>query len=1226
MIANRYGHAMTGYKAIHGPFHRGVAWLLIGGLLFATTSPAFAARPGQVLPAGTVPIPRAVFFGQASIRAPSAITGGNLLTIDQLSQKAIIDWESFDIARGSEVKFNQPNASASALNRIHSLDPSIIQGKLTANGQIYLINQNGILFDRGSQVNVHTLLASTLNLDPELFKAGILSNAGSVPDFLPFASGASGSIEIGVHGDLHEVARIDTQAGGAVIVLAPAIVNDGIITSPDGQVILAAGNRAFLYANPNPNDFKMRGLLVQVEASGTPVNLTKALRKNLAGRVAGSLAAQSGDVFNLGEIHTDRGNTTLAGFAVNQAGLISARTAVNQNGSIWLTAAGGRVVTTADSRTVTPIMNDNTTALKEDQSFEDYRPIVKIEANRILHQGSIVSPAGRVSLSATGAGSRVLLDNGSTIDVSGSWADLQMSKNLLTFRVQSNDLRDAPLQKGGSLLGETVTVDARSNPALFDLALKKGAVPRTVAEKTATGGDITIVAGDVNTPGDIVMRENAILNVSGGGYRYAAGILNTTKLYSGGRSYDIGSAPADLSYRLLGESGVVTKRYEKWGVSVDFAGHASRGGAAFETAYVEGKPGGSVTIIADTMVLNGLLRAGSTAGRYQMSPTTKPSGGRMAVGDGAAWKNDLESRDLRITDIVVQSGVSALPENFGIDSVLSDEFSGRAFLSAGQLSGNGESSSEEYRQQGFSVIDLYANGRIEISDTADIEAAPGVAIGLNAMEIEIEGDIRVAGGTVNLDARPTAYKPGDLLPNRPAPEFQNIRLGATGRIDVSGQWLNDGIGPNGAPGAAAAWPSYLNGGTVNIETAQAFLDPGSVIDVSGGSRLSTSGRFSPGKGGKITIRTGGVGASLEGHALALGGDLRGYSAATGGTLDISAHSVRIANTGTGAAGELWLAPAFFQRGGFSQYTLTGTNHLEVGAGTIVQPLAQTLVLDKQRAAGVPSSNSMRDLAQVRTLDPGARSAASLTLNSAADLIIGTGSVIRTDPGASIVASTQGALRVNGTLEAPGGTIKLEVNGNVGQALIAPGLVLGSEARLLARGAYVPTPNPLGMRVGEILRGGSVSLVTVNAPLFTEAGSLIDVSGISQTKDIGGTNVRPRIEQVVVHGDAGSVLMRATEDAHIEGQLKGNAGPGAAGGSFALESVGNGNPEIFNNQRIVITRTPLAAPVASDTREAFLPLSVLKGGASTSCASRRITKFSFAAPVPPIRSICTQRAA
>ncbi len=158
-------NAVTGMP---GRFRQRAMTLAIGALMAGHTN-IFAAQPGAVLPAGTVPIPRAVFYGSRTVVNPVVSTPtGNLLVIDQKDQKAIIDWNSFNIARGSEVRFNQPGPSASALNRIYDADPSIIQGRLGTyspdsqgnyvlpGGQLYLINQNGILFDRGSQVNVHT--------------------------------------------------------------------------------------------------------------------------------------------------------------------------------------------------------------------------------------------------------------------------------------------------------------------------------------------------------------------------------------------------------------------------------------------------------------------------------------------------------------------------------------------------------------------------------------------------------------------------------------------------------------------------------------------------------------------------------------------------------------------------------------------------------------------------------------------------------------------------------------------------------------------------------------------------------------------------------------------------------------------------------------------------------------------------------------------------------------
>ena len=108
---------------------------------------------------------------------------GRVVTIEDdvanPSQRAIIDWKSFNISGDAEVKFIQPGTAASVLNRIYSADPTLIQGKLTANGQVMLINQNGILFDRGTQINVQSLVASSLNItnQPASTKPTTLSRA-----------------------------------------------------------------------------------------------------------------------------------------------------------------------------------------------------------------------------------------------------------------------------------------------------------------------------------------------------------------------------------------------------------------------------------------------------------------------------------------------------------------------------------------------------------------------------------------------------------------------------------------------------------------------------------------------------------------------------------------------------------------------------------------------------------------------------------------------------------------------------------------------------------------------------------------------------------------------------------------------------------------------------------------------------------------------------------------
>ena len=191
-----------------------------GGLPLKTLTVALAMAlgvnayaDGYALPVGGV-----VTQGGASINS-----GAGSMTINQSSQNVAINWQSFNIGQGQSVQFVQPNSSSVALNRVLGSDPSSILGSLSANGKVFLINPNGILFGMGAQVNVGGLVASTRDITDSDFMAGNYTFAGT------------GSGTIRNQGSIK-------ANGGFVALLGANVNNDGVIEANLGTVALAAGN------------------------------------------------------------------------------------------------------------------------------------------------------------------------------------------------------------------------------------------------------------------------------------------------------------------------------------------------------------------------------------------------------------------------------------------------------------------------------------------------------------------------------------------------------------------------------------------------------------------------------------------------------------------------------------------------------------------------------------------------------------------------------------------------------------------------------------------------------------------------------------------------------------------------------------------------------------------------------------------------------------------------
>lgn len=254
-----------------------------------------AATTAAQLPTGGV-----VRAGNATIA-----TNGSTLTVDQASNRAVIDWHSFNIGAKGTVDFVQPGAGAVTLNRVVGNEGSVIDGALNANGQVFLLNPNGVLFGRHAVVDTGGLLASTLDI----------ANAD-------FMAGKSTFSTTGRRGSIVNDGSLTATGGGYIALVGNRVSNDGVITARLGTVALAAGDAVTL-------NFSGTSLVDVTIDRPTYDALVENRRIIVADGGLVKLAASTAD--------------SLVNTVVNNTGVIQSETVASQGGRIFLLGEGGKV-------------------------------------------------------------------------------------------------------------------------------------------------------------------------------------------------------------------------------------------------------------------------------------------------------------------------------------------------------------------------------------------------------------------------------------------------------------------------------------------------------------------------------------------------------------------------------------------------------------------------------------------------------------------------------------------------------------------------------------------------------------------------------------------------------------------------------------------------------------------------------------------------------------------
>ncbi|QWC96421.1 filamentous hemagglutinin N-terminal domain-containing protein, partial [Polynucleobacter paneuropaeus] len=403
-----------------------------------TVPSAFAAPAANALPTNGQ-----VVAGQANISQT-----GNVMNINQSTQRAVINWDSFNVGKNATVNFNQPNSGASTLNRVNGASQSMINGAVNANGQVIFVNPNGVVFGKGAEVNTGGLVATTMNIKDSDYMSGKMS----------FSGGESGKVinkgTITAHG-----------INGYIALMAPEVKNQGVLIaniSNSNTIALVSGTKVTLSFDGS----QLTNITVDASAINSLITNKHAITTNggqiiIAANAASNLKASV--INNTGTISADTvstvgGKVFLTAGTVNQSGTVSANSAESDGGNV--TISGNQVNLNTASKT-------SATGATAGGQILLGKTAKNIAQSQVNANAVTVAEGAVVDASATQNG------NGGSIEV---WSTISTS---VAGMFKAN---------GGALGGNGGTIDTSSAGVV---TYGKGLVVDTTAPKGKTGNWLT---------------------------------------------------------------------------------------------------------------------------------------------------------------------------------------------------------------------------------------------------------------------------------------------------------------------------------------------------------------------------------------------------------------------------------------------------------------------------------------------------------------------------------------------------------------------------------------------------------------------------------------------------------------------------------------------------------------------------------------------------------------
>ena len=440
----------------------------------------------------TLPTGGKVVAGSASISSNSTSQSATM-NVNQTSQKAIINWNSFNVGSNATVNFNQPNTQAVTLNRVTSGSASVINGAIHANGQVVLVNSSGITFGRGAQVDAPGFVASTLDLANKEFMAGKNTYVGA----------GTGKI-------INEGTIRSTVEGGYIALLAPEVRNLGYLIAQKGSTVaIGAGKQITL-------NFQGQSLISLKVDEGVYKSLIE--NKHAIEVPGGLVILAAGDA------------NQLMASVINNAGTISASSAINNGGVIEIVAAN---VTQAGT-----LSANATGAAGQGGQINLIGKTISLETN------SIASATG------TNGGGQINIGLGNTQVTGGSQTNSNNPSSLSASQAQILSANNANLANQNNVMAETVSI-------------QPGAVIDTSATQRGNGGMIAIwsqlkttVAGILQSMGGVISGNGGFIETSSRGQ---VNVTSSAQINTSAPNGNVGTwllDPIDLMISSIGANAI----------------------------------------------------------------------------------------------------------------------------------------------------------------------------------------------------------------------------------------------------------------------------------------------------------------------------------------------------------------------------------------------------------------------------------------------------------------------------------------------------------------------------------------------------------------------------------------------------------------------------------------------------------------------------------------------